>query len=261
MHVVRCTNNYSPVISQKATSLLSSIVDETVNVRSKLDTELKSLLCKQCIEKCDNNNSKCKRCTDLVMQIINSIKRHSSLQNNPDGSFPSDEVISNAIDVFLQCYNFTRELSETVLTAETWLKSERCKINDGSTKKVSLHEAYVSDDVALVTAVKDEEIKQLNMEVSNCREEIERLRSLTQHQHFYESPSIDRSVLSNISDDSIHACMKQDKSLILSSPHPVLKLSESCDESFARFERRMNADLKVESLKEIIRLKAELEGK
>ena len=248
MHVVRCTNNYSPVILQKATSLLSSIVDETVNVRSKLDTELKSLLCKQCIEKCDNNNSKCERCTYLVMQIINSIKRHSSLQNNPDGSFPSDEVISNAIDVFLQCYNFTRELSETVLTAETWLKSERCKINDGST-------------VALVTAVKDEEIKQLNMEVSNCREEIERLRSLTQHQHFYESPSIDRSVLSNISDDSIHACMKQDKSLILSSPHPVLKLSESCDESFARFERRMNADLKVESLKEIIRLKAELEGK
>ena len=71
--------------------------------------------------------------------------------------------------------------------------------------------------------------------------------------------SLDRSILSNSSEDSIDACLKVNSSLILCSPQPMAKLSESNDESFARFERRLEADLNLESRKEIIRLKAALE--
>jgi hypothetical protein len=57
--------------------------------------------------------------------------------------------------------------------------------------------------------------------------------------------SVDKSMLSNSSDES----------LVLCSPHPVVKLSRSMEDSFARFERRMDADIKLEARKEILLLK------
>ena len=59
---------------------------------------------------------------------------------------------------------------------------------------------------------------------------------------------VDKSMLSNSSDES----------LVLCSPHPVVKLSRSMEDSFERFERRMDADLKLEARKEILLLKAAL---
>lgn len=164
---------------------------------------------------------------------------------NDPGSPESNEMRTDAVDLLTECYNFAREVATTKMAQEIF--------GSGHADHIANHSTNMIMDSETVIDAKDKEIARLNSEISVCREEIGRLRSLPK-------PSVDRSMLSS-SEDSLDAFLQPDNSLILYSPHPVVKLSESNEESFAIFERRMDAELKVESMKEIIKLKAALEGK
>ena len=209
----------------------------------------------------DNGIFSCERCSNRFKQTIDSMKKVCSFENtlNADTEYQaSHEMRLDAMDVLMESYNFLGELNKIALAANEWLESHA----NGQSEKNTPEKEQSHDDLLSIIALKEKEISRLNSEVSDCRQEIGRLKSLTQPPYLQEIPLVDKSMLSNSSDGSfIDASSEQNNSLILCSPHPVVKLSESNEESFARFERRMDADLKVESLKEIIRLKAALEGK
>ena len=209
-----------------------------------------------------NGISSCEMCSSRFHQTVDSIKKVISLQNVPDvdGEFQvSHEMRLDAMNILIGSHKFVGELNMMALAASEWLQSN---VNNQSEMKDAPEKEQSHDDLLSIIALKEKEINRLNSEVSTCRQEIGRLKSLTQPPHFQEIPYVNKSMLSGSSDGSlIDASFEQDNSLILCSPHPVVKLSESNEESFARFERRMDADLKVESMKEIIRLKAALEGK
>eukprot|EP00804_Cyclotella_cryptica_P018201 CCRYP_005950-RA/>CCRYP_005950-RA protein AED:0.01 eAED:0.01 QI:280/1/1/1/1/1/3/454/1446 len=265
---------------EKASSLLHSIVDQVLNFNSfdtsESDPIWKGLLCEQCLAQVDNDRIPdrpgivhCESCTCSyrLKQIVNSIKDASSVheKHNTENDFPvSHQMRSDAIDALMICYDFVRNLNKAALPAHEWLESV-----GHAGQKIAIETQPLGDiggksrlqSSALTIANKQEEINRLNKEVSRCREEIGRLMNLllSQAGHQHGVSSVDRSILSNSSEDSIDACLKLNNSLILCSSHPVVKLSQSNEESFARFERRLEADLNLESRKEIICLKAALE--
>lgn len=227
--------------------LLSQMVNQVTSFNNAYISHFKAAICTECTAKTDNSSFRCERCHDQLKLVVNSIKEANSLHSNLNADVKtqeSHEMRSDVIDALFECYNLTRDLNKSAIAAHDWLVSERDRfVRYQSTKSP---ESQSVD-------TKNEEIRRLNAEILSCSEEIGKLRNTSQ-------PSVVRSMLSNSSEDSIDACLRPENSLVLCSPHPVVKLSESHEESFARFERRMDAELKVESLKEIIKLRAALEG-
>lgn len=240
--------------------MLSHIVDQMLNPNADLESTFKSVLCAQCSETAGNNTISCmfscNQCSGQLTKFVNSVKEVVSIPNNVNEDaalLVTHEMRLEAVNALVSCYNVMKQFHESALSAQEWLEQDRNHETSAHSKEDAMVQSTKpsDDDVAFMVTNKNKEIGMLNYELSKCKEEIGRLKNLsTPH----------RSMLSNSSDESIDAFLQPDNSLLLYSTHPVVRLSESQEESFAKFETRMDAELKVESLKEIIRLKAALEG-
>jgi hypothetical protein len=137
------------------------------------------LCCETCQEK-DNasylSGINCDLCADKLQRTVNSIKLASLTydSNNQDSKSPvTHQERLDAIDAFMRCYIFARDVNMAAVT--THMDDELIS---------RLHSAE------LTIARKEEEVQRLNVEVSICREEIGRLRNAPRSTARVSSPCI-----------------------------------------------------------------------
>lgn len=273
-----------------AIGLLACIVEQSLNFVRKEpigeDSEPKSadsidsILCETCQAMRGSNNPSqiqsclnCESCMDKMQQLVSSIKDISASHVDQLGdahSSPSNHhVRSIAIDTLMQSYKYSVEMKRASLSAHKWLDSlgrakhvaldatndKSDQSLDGVAHKARLHAAEFT------ISKQQKEIHRLNEEVVHYRAEVGRLRNTSLSKQIRGvSSTANRSILSDSSsEDSLDAIIQKGRSLVLGSPRAVIKLSESRDESFALFERKMESDMNLEARKEVLLLKAALE--
>jgi len=253
-----------------AIELLACMVKQTLNfdeMESKVSHEF---LCEICRETPD---SSCEDCLEKVKLIANSIKEIST-DSSDDEQSPvfNRQITSDVVDTLLRSYEFALEAKQSSLSANKWLASIGCAENknivsdeidgcneslNGVATRARLHSAEYT------ISSKQGEISRLNEELSNCRAEIGRLKSSSrsQPQHHPITMSTNKSILSNSSsDESIDFLVTEGGGpLVLCSPRPTVKLSESHDESFLKWEKNIERQMNLESRKEVLLLRAALE--
>lgn len=241
-----------------AINLLASIVEnlssfehkEIVNSPYGLETEKLKLVAKS-------------------MKEISAAVDDISAESNDEKSITlNHQIRSDVIDTLIRSHEFALEAKRSSQSANKWLQSigwekpcttssQQAESND--VENVALRARLNAAENSL--ACKQHEVIRLNEEISSCRSEIGRLRSSTfQSQEQPLSLSMNQSILSDSSSDadSFDNILKGADPLVLG---PTIKLcpSPSQDESFLKWERDIENQMNLESRKEILLLKAQLE--
>ena len=227
-------------------------------------------LCEKCCgtrDKESNHHFSCNDCLENVKRVTNSLKEISNKSHDDDHPSNFDhQTRSDVIDALLLSYEFSLVAKQSSLSANKWLESigwEKKNIasenTDGCNQpldvvalRARLHSAES------VVSSKQSEISRLNEELSKCKAEIGRLKicsSRTEVSHRQAmSVSTNKSILSNSSSDDAES-----DSLVLCSPRPTVKRTESNDDSFLMWEKNIERQMNLECRKEILFLKAQLE--
>ncbi|KAL3778575.1 hypothetical protein ACHAW5_007030 [Stephanodiscus triporus] len=214
---------------------------------------------------------------DKLKLIANSMKQISAAVNdiisesNGEQSIASShQMRSDVIDTLLRSHEFALEAKRSSQSAKKWLQSiGQTKTEISCNKNIEWNHSMQCDDLRTrltlaenYLSCKEDEINRLNEELSCCRSEIGRLKSSSFQSQQQPMPlSMNKSILSSSSSDSNSTdnILKGSGSLVLCSPRPTVKLSESQDESFLKWEKDIEHQMNLESRKEILLLKAALE--
>lgn len=262
---------------KEAISFLQSIVMQSSRVEEdEKALHIPSLYCESCqshlgntpvVETSSIRHDNCPSCLERMKTVADSIKRDVGAKNDDDSDSSNhepnfdDQAQCAAIDLLLQSHEYAIQMKQSTLLAKKWLESieeaENIGIIPSTANNVPMH---VTEEnlltVERTVSSKQEEINRLNIELSKCRAEIGRLKSSSREQEIPEL-TLNKSILSNSSSDDSAA--DGNNSLNLASPFPTVKYCDSHDESYIRFEKRIEADMNLENRKEIIFLKAALE--
>jgi len=264
----------------EAMTLLRSIVMQSSHTeQDEKDLDIQSLYCESCqshlsntsVETSSIRHDNCPSCLDKVKSIADSIKRGIIAENDDNSESNNHEPkLDNqaqcaAINLLVHSHEYAIQMKQSALLARKWLESigeaESIGIVHRTANNVPMPVHDDTDgkfEAAEHTILsKQEEISRLNSELSKCRAEIGRLKCSPREQQI---PALthNKSILSDSSSDNSSAT-DGNNSLNLTSPFPTIKYCDSHDESYIRFEKRIEADMNLENRKEIIFLKAALE--
>eukprot|EP00984_Skeletonema_dohrnii_P006820 scaffold2425_cov76-Skeletonema_dohrnii-CCMP3373.AAC.36 len=264
----------------EALTLLRSIVMQSSHTeQDEKDLDIQSLHCESCqshlrntsVETSSIRHDNCPSCLDKVKSIADSIKRGIIAENDDNSEINNHEPkLDNpaqcaAINLLVHSHEYAIQMKQSALLARKWLESigeaESIGIVPSTANNVPMpvHDDTDGNFEAAEHTIlsKQEEISRLNSELSKCRAEIGRLKCSPREQQI---PALthNKSILSDSSSDNSSAT-DGNNSLNLTSPFPTVKYCDSHDESYIRFEKRIEADMNLENRKEIIFLKAALE--
>ena len=230
------------------------------------DLHKQSLRCRSCQIEHSNGSvvhDNCSTCIETMKSIAESIKAvisgsEGSLETSIDEPKYDNEAQCTAIDFLMRTYQHALLREQSTLLAREWLESTEVERNESSSDATAhMNEANEKclETAQLTVLRKQEEISRLNNELSKCRTEIGRLKSHSLEQKI-PTLTINKSMLSHSSSDDSST---DGNPLNLSTPVPPVTYCDSHDESYIRFEKRIEADMNLEARKEIIFLKAALE--
>ncbi|KAL9186995.1 hypothetical protein ACHAXT_010715 [Thalassiosira profunda] len=244
---------------EDAIDLLSCLVEQSLDF-NPMDECLDAFFCDECQQTPHKEQpfSGCDGCIEKLSTSLKGISVGSSER----------EMTSDAVDALFRSHEFALEVRRSCVSAKKWLQSigsaqsyrsgdvqdsERNRRIDAAALRAQLH------SVEDVTLSREEEIRRLNEELSKCRAEIGRLNSSqssklqpAEHQPMLLMPA-NRSILSSSSSSDD----REGNELVLRSPDA--KLCESHNKSFLQWEKKIEAELQLESRKEILLLRAALE--
>ena len=276
---IRLSSSFDPSPSSKrdtkmeanrneAVTLLRSIVMQSSHFeQDEKALNIQSLHCENCQLHLGNESAEtstsyynCSSCLKKIKSIANSIKRGSSeSDDNSDDNNHEPTFDSSIVDLLMQSHEYAIKMKQSTLLSRKWLES--IEAESRGIVPSTAHAPLDVTDESLETAertiiIKQEEISRLNKELSQCRAEIGRLKCSPREQQM-PTLTLNKSILSDSSSDNSE--IDGNNSLNLTSPFPTVKYCDSHDESYIRFEKRIEADMHLENRKEIIFLKAALE--
>jgi hypothetical protein len=266
----------------EAVALLRSIVMQLWQYEKEEEmTSLSESLCcqscqmklgKEAAEKSSSiGHMNCPSCSERIKVIANSIKPTISENEgvSDDGNdFKSDKQSRYAaIDALVQSHEYAFKMKQSALLASKWLESIDA---EGTVESTGVASNSVTDHIhtrdgavesleeAMQTILsKQEQINRLNNDLAQSRAEIGRLKCPPRERQQVQALTPNKSILSDSSSDV--SDREENQSLNLTSTFPTIKYCDSHDESYIRFEKRIEADMNLENRKEIIFLKAALE--
>ena len=266
----------------EAVALLRSIVMQLSQYEKEEETMSlsESLYCQSCQMKLGKEAAEkpssigfmnCPSCSDRIKVIANSMKQ--TISENEDVSEDENDMKSAkqsrdaAIDALVQSHEYAFTMKQSALLASKWLESidaegtvERTGVLSSSvTDHIHARDGTVEnlEEAMRVILSKQEQINRLNYDLAQSRAEIGRLKCPPRKQQQVQTLTPNKSILSDSSSDV--SDREENQSLNLTSPFPTIKYCDSHDESYIRFEKRIEADMNLENRKEIIFLKAALE--
>ncbi len=213
----------------------------------------------------------CPSCSERIKVIANSIKptiSENEGDSDDDNGMKSDKQSRYAaIDALVQSHEYAFKMKQSALLASKWLESTDA---EGTVERTGVLSSSVTDPIHArngaaesleeamrVILSKQEQIDRLNNDLAQSRAEIGRLKCPPRERQQVQALTPNKSILSDSSSDVSDG--EENQSLNLTSPFPTIKYCDSHDESYIRFEKRIEADMNLENRKEIIFLKAALE--